>query len=77
MLIVGDPWYSIPESLSEQCEERFTDQELDKLELPQQCVVKIAVREYVWWPQGDPPRPEQVPDKFMEWVKNVERRVKV
>ena len=76
VLIVEDRWYVVPDSWSEYCEERFTDQKLGKLGLPQQCDVQITVREYVGWPKGDPPGPEQVPDGLLEWAKTVERRVK-
>lgn len=47
LLIVEGRRYGVPDSWSEHREERFTDQKLGKLGLPQQCNVKIMVREYV------------------------------
>jgi hypothetical protein len=76
VLVVEDRYYGVPDSWSEYCEEQFTDRKLDKLGLPEPCDVRIKVREYVEWPAGDPPGPSQVPDGIMEWVKNVETRVK-
>lgn len=76
VLVLEGRWYNLHGSRPEYCEEHFTDQKLGKLGLPPLCDVKIKVRQYVGWDQGDPPGPDQVPDGLMEWVQTLERRVR-
>lgn len=81
ILVIDEPWdMDIIEEywgdVRQYCEEEFTDGRLGKLSLPQGCDVKINVRDYTDWLWVYSDDGKYIPDGLMEWVKNVEMRVK-
>lgn len=76
VLVIEHHWFDMPSSWPEYCEEHFSDRKIGSLGLPQSCDVKIGVRKYLERMPFSPTDTDQLPEELMQWVKDVEKRVR-